>query len=304
MRDGKKPEATRVAAEVGGMVNEELVSQTEEIVSIPTDLIDPNPYQQRTEFSRESLQELGESIKDKGQLQPAAVRAVSVNGTTRYQLIYGERRWRACQMVGLPLRAVVRDVPIEDAEVFALIENIDRENLCFWDLMNGVANMRERLGSSDIVATAIHRGRRYVERVIKAHGDITSAPEIAEVFADQRKALDYSTALKFSAITDEIRKVRTSDNRQYRRYVQKLAREGIKGAVDGIYSKLKRDGKERKAEPDFGVKPLLRDTERQLSLQVSLSKLVPLREERLAEIKRLISEFVQKAEALAVAPQD
>ena len=300
MKDGKKNEAALATEETSH-------KDTDTIHLIPTDLVDPNPYQQRTRFDQQALEELAESITEKGQLQPAAVRPVTVDGKTRYQLIYGERRWRACKLAGKPLRAVIRDIPVEDGEIFALVENIDREDLDFWDYMNGLARLKTRLGSSEDVASVMHKGKkgkRYVNKVVKAHSDINSAPEIAQMFADQRRALDYSTAVKLSEIAEELRRLIKSDNRQYRRYINKMAKEGIKRAVDAIHAKLKHGGKNGKTAPAFSVEPVLRESERQLTLQVSLSKLVPPSHDKIDEIRGLCDEFLRKAEALAADTQD
>lgn len=95
-------------------------------LEIDTDLIDPSPYQPRTKFHEESLEELARSIRSSGIIQPLVVRAIGL----RYQLIAGERRWRAAQRAGmLRVPAVLRDVPEEMALEITLVENIQREDL-------------------------------------------------------------------------------------------------------------------------------------------------------------------------------
>ena len=93
---------------------------------IPIDLIDPNPYQPRTQFHEEALRELADSIRASGVIQPLVLRR---NGT-RYQLIAGERRWRASIRAGLErVPAIVRDIPETQALEMTLVENIQREDL-------------------------------------------------------------------------------------------------------------------------------------------------------------------------------
>ncbi len=95
-------------------------------VLIDTDLIDPNPYQPRTQFRTESLEELAQSIRANGIIQPLVLRPVG----RRYQLIAGERRWRAAQKAGLArVPAIVKDVPEERALEITLVENLQREDL-------------------------------------------------------------------------------------------------------------------------------------------------------------------------------
>jgi ParB family chromosome partitioning protein len=97
------------------------------------DLLQRGKYQPRIDMRPETLQELADSIKAQGVVQPIVVRPLdSAGGTghTRYEIIAGERRWRAAQLAGLhEIPAVVRRVPDEAAIAMALIENIQRENL-------------------------------------------------------------------------------------------------------------------------------------------------------------------------------
>ncbi len=93
---------------------------------VDIDLIEPSPYQPRTRFREETLEELAQSIRTSGIIQPLILRPRGA----RYQLLAGERRWRAAQRAGLSrVPAVVRDVPEELALEITLIENIQREDL-------------------------------------------------------------------------------------------------------------------------------------------------------------------------------
>lgn len=95
--------------------------------SLPLDLISPGPYQPRSIFDADRLEELAESIRHQGVIQPIIVRA---RGDKQFELIAGERRWRAAQIAGIDkIPAIVRDVPDEIAIAMALVENIQRENL-------------------------------------------------------------------------------------------------------------------------------------------------------------------------------
>src|SRR5262245_43914996 len=99
----------------------------DELRELPIELIEPNPKQPRRRFDEESLQALAGSLRERGMLQPVLVRPLA-GGT--YELIAGERRWRAARMAGLQtIPAMVR--PREDAESLelALIENMAREDL-------------------------------------------------------------------------------------------------------------------------------------------------------------------------------
>lgn len=94
---------------------------------LPIEWVQRGVYQPRRDMSAEGLEELAASIRAQGVMQPVVVRPI---GPQSFELIAGERRWRASQMAGLDtIPAVVRDVPDEDAIAMALIENIQRENL-------------------------------------------------------------------------------------------------------------------------------------------------------------------------------
>ena len=95
-------------------------------LQIDIDLIEPSPYQPRTRFREEALDELALSIQSSGIIQPLVVRPIG----SRFQLIAGERRWRAAQRAGLTkVSAIVRQVPDELALEMTLVENIQREDL-------------------------------------------------------------------------------------------------------------------------------------------------------------------------------
>jgi len=98
---------------------------------IPVELLQRGRYQPRVDMRQDSLDDLANSIKAQGVVQPIVARPIgNTGGTQRFEIVAGERRWRAAQLAGLAeIPAVVRDVPDESAIALALIENIQRENL-------------------------------------------------------------------------------------------------------------------------------------------------------------------------------
>jgi len=114
------------------------------IVNIPLDEIQPNIYQPRKNFSDESLDELTNSIKSYGVLQPIVVRR---NGRMGYEIIAGERRWRACKKAGLKeIPAIIKDAKDMDSAILALIENIQREDLNFIEEAEGYRQLIQECG--------------------------------------------------------------------------------------------------------------------------------------------------------------
>ena len=114
-----------------GYINKEVVGTTEQevtadVLRIPVDLIEPNPFQPRMSFGEEALQELAESIRTFGLIQPITVRKKG----SKYQIISGERRFRACTKAGMDMiPAYIRDANDQGMLEMAIVENIQRENL-------------------------------------------------------------------------------------------------------------------------------------------------------------------------------
>ena len=115
-----------------GYVNKAVVGakdpqDTADILRIPVDMIEPNPFQPRMSFDQEALQELSESIRTFGLIQPITVRKKSAD---RYQIISGERRFKACRLAGMDMvPAYIRDASDQGMLEMAIVENIQRENL-------------------------------------------------------------------------------------------------------------------------------------------------------------------------------
>ncbi|MEX2126427.1 MAG: ParB/RepB/Spo0J family partition protein [Woeseia sp.] len=106
--------------------------QGDRLASIPVDLLQRGQYQPRVDMRQDTLEDLANSIRSQGVVQPIVARPLGSQdgGTQRYEIVAGERRWRAAQMAGLQeIPAVIREVPDDAAIAMALIENIQRENL-------------------------------------------------------------------------------------------------------------------------------------------------------------------------------
>ncbi|MDF7676918.1 ParB/RepB/Spo0J family partition protein [Neisseriaceae bacterium ESL0693] len=130
-----------------------------------TDIV-PGKYQPRVHMDDQALQELAESIKAQGVIQPVIVREA---GLSQYELIAGERRWRASQLAGLTkIPAVIKSISDETALAMGLIENIQRENLNPIEEAQGLKRLVDEFGlTHDIVAKAVGRSRSSISNSLR-----------------------------------------------------------------------------------------------------------------------------------------
>jgi ParB family chromosome partitioning protein len=138
---------------------------------VPVDLLSRGKYQPRVDMREETLAELAESIRAQGIVQPIVVRPLGggAGGEVRYEIVAGERRWRAAQMAGLQtVPAVVRDIPDEAAVAVALIENIQRENLNAMEEARSLQRLIEEFGLTHAdAAEAVGRSRAAVSNLLR-----------------------------------------------------------------------------------------------------------------------------------------
>jgi ParB family transcriptional regulator, chromosome partitioning protein len=139
---------------------------------LPVDLLRRGKYQPRVDMREESLTELADSIKAQGVVQPIVVRPVPNpmgTGETQYEIVAGERRWRAAQMAGLQtIPALIRDIPDEAAVAVALIENIQREDLNPIEEARSLHRLIEEFGLTHAdAADAVGRSRVTVTNLLR-----------------------------------------------------------------------------------------------------------------------------------------
>ncbi|MDX1558759.1 MAG: ParB/RepB/Spo0J family partition protein [Marinobacter sp.] len=191
----------------GSKVNldQELKDHDGELREVPIDLIQRGRFQPRRDMDPAALQELADSIRQQGVMQPVVIRPIAEG---RYELIAGERRWRATQMAGVDsIPAIIRDVPDEAAIAMALIENIQRENLNPIEEAFALQRLQDEFGLTQAqVAEAVGKSRTTITnllrliglsedvRIMLEHGDLemghgramlTLAPELQMQVAKQ-----------------------------------------------------------------------------------------------------------------------
>jgi len=142
------------------------VTANEEFIEIDIDLIEPNHLQPRTRFDEAQLEELTHSIKLNGVMQPILARRIA---GARYQIVAGERRWRAAQRAGIQrIPAIVREIPDEKMLELALIENIQRQELNAIEEAYAYKRLIETLGlTQEAVAQRVGRDRTFITNYLR-----------------------------------------------------------------------------------------------------------------------------------------
>ena len=169
----------------------------EELAHIPVDLLQRGRYQPRLDMRPESLQELADSIRAQGVVQPIVVRPVAAQRPgeeQRYEIIAGERRWRAAQMAGLhQIAAVIRNVPDEAAVAMSLIENIQRENLNPLEEARALDRLiREFEMTHQTAADAVGRSRAAVSNLLRL---LELADEVKSLVEQRQLEMGHARAL-------------------------------------------------------------------------------------------------------------
>jgi ParB family chromosome partitioning protein len=219
------------------------------LATLPVSRIRPGKYQPRTKMDQQALAELAASIRSQGLMQPLLVRAVDRD---RYELIAGERRWRAAQMAGLEeVPALVRDVPDEAALAMSLIENIQRENLNPMEEAAGVQRLVEEFRMThEQAADAVGRSRSATTNLLRL---LKLAKPVQEMLMEGALEMGHARAL---LALDGARQVETAHRvaarglsvREAEALVQKLLRGGAarrKARGDRDLARLEEEVSER-----------------------------------------------------------
>jgi ParB family chromosome partitioning protein len=174
-----------------GVPESDAPADTDELRSLDVDRIQPGKYQPRQTMDEERLQELAASIKAQGLIQPIIVRTV---GAGRFEIIAGERRWRASQLAGMKqIPALVREVGDQSVVAMALIENIQREELSPLEEAQALQRLiTEFKLTHEKVAEAIGRSRAAVSNLLRLQ---ELPPQIKKLLADGDLEMGHARAL-------------------------------------------------------------------------------------------------------------
>ena len=233
---------------IGALLGEESRNNQEELLALDLDLIEPNSQQPRTNFPDAELDELTQSIKTNGVIQPIIVRRQGI----RYQIVAGERRWRAAQRAGLTkIPAVVKDISNEKLLELALIENIQRQELNPIEEARAYKNLVENLGlTQETIAERVGKNRTVITtflRLLKLPLDIQKLVEEEKITAGHARALlmaddneaQRNLAKKIIALSLSVRETEKA--------IKQISRQRLQSA-DNKEVKFKQDANTRAAE--------------------------------------------------------
>ncbi len=232
-------------------------SARESLLTLPVSRIRPGKYQPRTKMDQQALAELAASIRSQGLMQPLLVRPVDRD---RYELIAGERRWRAAQMAGLEdVPAVVREVPDEAALAMSLIENIQRENLNPMEEANGLQRLIDEFKMThEQAADAVGRSRSATTNLLRL---LKLAKPVQEMLMEGALEMGHARAL---LALDGARQIETGT---------RVAARGLSvRETEALVQKLLRGpGSRKKPRVDRDLQRLEEETSERLGTTVSIT---------------------------------
>jgi ParB family chromosome partitioning protein len=199
---------------------------------LPVEKIKPGEYQPRMNIDPEALQELADSIKAQGMVQPVVVRRVSGG---EYELIAGERRWRAAQLAGMhEVPAVIRDIPDQAAAAMSLIENIQREDLNALEEASGLRRLIDEFGlTHQQTAEAVGRSRAAVSNLLRL---LELMPEVKEML--EHRELDMGHARALLALTNEQVQLQAAQKVVKRQLSVRDTERLVKKILEGVVEKI------------------------------------------------------------------
>lgn len=251
---------------------------------VPVDRIDPNPQQPRVVFEEDALEELAASIREHGVLQPILVRPI---GPNQYQIVAGERRWRASRLAGLAsIPALIEEIDDDTALEISIIENLQREDLTPLDEAAMYDRMVHEHGYSiRKLAEKLGKDKGYLENRLRLAG---APPEIRELVSLRKDSLSHAYEL-----------MKVEDPKKRRRLTDQVARGELtliklREKIDGRAARTPRQAEDAVGEIDvlivetveveFGAEPVAEEAAWQA---------VPLTDDSLVNAKQHLSEAIE-----------
>jgi ParB family chromosome partitioning protein len=239
---------------------------------LPLEFLQRGKYQPRIDFDEAALQELADSIKAQGVMQPIVVRSI---GADRYEIVAGERRWRASQLAALDtIPAIVRDISDETAIAMALIENIQRENLNPLEEARALKRLQTEFDlSQQEVATAVGKSRPVIANLMRL---LSLEREVSEMLEHGRIDAGHGKVLLALDGGDQVRAARkVVDSKLSVRQTEALVKAMLAPAVDTAPQRKDPDidRLERQLSERFGTKVVIENKNGRGKLVIQYSDL-------------------------------
>lgn len=220
---------------LSALLGEETSKQTEEgFLEIDLDLIRPNAEQPRTRFAEANLEELTQSIRANGVVQPIVVRKKD-NG---YEIVAGERRWRASQRAGLTkIPAVIKDIADDKLLELALVENIQRQELNAIEEATAYKNLIEAVGlTQEMVANRVGKDRTFITNYLRL---LRLSDDIQNLVSEEKLSVGHARALLMVNDVDAQRRLARNviDMSLSVRDTEKAAKRLARGGTEVVASK-------------------------------------------------------------------
>ncbi len=243
----------------------------DELAHLPVEQLTRGKYQPRVDMRQEALEELAISIRNQGVIQPIVVRPLNnpAPGTARYEIIAGERRWRAAQIAGLKtIPAIIRKVADDAAIAMALIENIQREDLNPLEEARALERLIAEFGVTHAqAAEAVGRSRAAVSNLLRL---LELAPEVAEML--EKRQLEMGHARTLLPLTQRRQQIESA---------QQVVRDGlsvrqtealVRGLTDPARQKVPAGGNAAPQQIEANVSALQQDLSERLGAKVLIQQ--------------------------------
>lgn len=277
----------RLGKGLKALINDSENIDQSRVDNIFIDQIEANPYQPRKNFEQEALTELAESIKKNGLIQPITVRKIKAE---KYQIVAGERRWRASKLAGLKkIAAIIRDFNDQEMLEIALIENIQRQDL---NPIETAEAYQQMLANFEITQSEL------AEQVGKSRSNISNTIRLLKLADKVKKYLKKGIittghARALLALKDEQAQLAACENiiiqdltvRETEKYVEKLKKP---------LAKAKKEKTKKKLKPDW--KKAASDLENSLGKKVEIKQrktnnLLTIEIDNLAELEKIVEKL-------------
>ncbi len=295
----------------------------EKIDQIPVDKIKTNPFQPRKVFDEDALQQLAQNIKTDGLNEPIIVRLFSSESSDcLFEIVAGERRWRAHKILGLPtIAAIIKDYDDLRSKRVGLVENIQRENLNTIEIAYGIKSMKDdyvkerevkglpadEKSLREQIAAEVGKTVKTIENYLRIYNAATAIPEVESLLLANTDRISVSPSLEFASVVDKFRVLKKSNNREYERIMRRKGKEfadrknrdAFGKVVDYLFRYFHKDKScdRKNSGANSTVVPFFQESDAKLILNIGIAK-DSVESTDIQQINEAVSDFMDRLTAL------